>query len=327
MSKKMVVAGMALFAGLAICLWFWRSSGQVETGVPKQLERGDSSASSSIPAAPADVSQDQALPSLSAPLKDALPRLKELAERGNSRAQCRIATEIQKCMRARRNLAFSESYIRGAEARKSESDLNGAMIVFGRSSLESELAHCEGVDEIDAVEVAQFLRRSARSGNREAMLRYAAGAAFDMGSIIDLAEELQAYKRDAIAIARKAAAGGDGRAVIALASAYSPDSHIGAPPLLAQVTGEDVAQSLALFMYADRSGIKPKDNAEGLDKFVRGRIDSLKLAASPDQIVWAERQASELARTWAAPRLPSGNERAFLANAQVALPNPEDCEQ
>jgi hypothetical protein len=327
MTKRSMVVGVMLLVGLAGGIWYWVSSVPVSSDAAEPFVRENSPTPSSVPATHVGLNQEQVLPPISVPLKDVLPELRKLAEGGNSRAQCRIAAEMQKCRRARIDMAFSESYVRRAEARNSEADKKGGMMVIGQSSLESDLAHCDGVEEIDAVQVAQFWRRSALAGNREAMLRYATGNAFDMGSIVNLAGELQTYKNDAVAIARKAAAGGDGRAVIALASAYSPDSHIGAPTLLAQVTGIDVAQSLALFLYAERAGVKPSGNADIFDKFVRRRIDALRLAASPDQILWAEKQASELARTWVAPRLPSGNERAFLANAQYAPSAPEACEQ
>lgn len=268
-----------------------------------------------------------AMPALTMPLKDSLPKLRELAIRGDSRAQCRLASELQKCTRARRQLAFSESYIRRAEARKSGADVKGAMMVFGRSSLEEELSHCDGAESGNAAEIVKFWRQSAHSGNPEAMFRYATGAAFDFASIVHLADELQTYKKDAIAIARKSASIGDGRALIALASAYDPESHSGAPPLLAQVAGEDLVESLALFMLADRSGIRPSTNAEGLEKFIRGRIETLQLAASTEQLRQAELQASKLTLEWRTPVLPSGNERASLANAQVRAPTPEACEQ
>lgn len=327
MSRALIFSVLAVIGLGTAAFFFWPRTDKLDVTLPERKEARSEVIDGEGDIAVSDVTDSESLPPLTIPFREAMPRLRELAKQGSGKAQCRLAIEYQKCKQSLDRLASTESFARRAEAARADEELKGAMLVFGKSSLEADLAHCEGIEKMDAVEVAQLWRRSAMSGNREGMMRYASGAAFHMGNIVDLAGELQIYKRDAVVIAAKAASKGDGRAVIALASAYSPDNHVGAAPLLAQVAGEDVAESLALFMYADRAGIRPSENPEAIEKFIRTRIDALQLAASPEQIQWAERKARELATDWAVPQLPSGNDRISLANAQYAPPVAAACEQ
>lgn len=266
------------------------------------------------------------LPSSSLPLRTTASMLNQLAASGNAAAACRLAAEYQRCSEARAKIAFADRLARQSEVRGAREELGGEIVRLGQSGLESRLVHCDGVDTPTTREVVKHWRNAALAGNREAMMQYATGSMFDLGSLLQLLTELRNYKSEAERIARKAASDGDGRAVLALAAAYSPDSHAGSPPLLSQATGQDLVQALGLYMFAERSGVGAPQSTERMRAFIEEQISILKAAASPQQVATAEAEAIRLASEWSPPHLPPATEIAFLRGARLPPVKVNSCE-
>lgn len=329
MSKRWIVLVVLAAAIGAAVAWVWWPRPEAAAplvSTPAAIDPGEA-AESAVSSVHRDPAADSALLApATRPFKPILPGRWEQARRGDASAQCRIAAEYQRCRQAQDKLAIAELLTRQLETSRAGDSMKVAALVLGKTGREEDMAQCDDLAAIAPAEAVRMWRSAALSGNGEARLRYATGAVFPMGNLVELADELKVYQREALPMAQQTAAAGDGRAVIALALAYSPDSHVGAAPLLAQVTGSDLRRSLALFLYADRTGLRSgmKAGEQGMDAFIRTQIDLLSRAASPAQLLQAEQDADQLARTWRRPRLP---ETGFALGMPGAHTDAEACAQ
>ncbi len=121
------------------------------------------------------------LPPLNTAVKDVLLQLKEAADRGDSRAACRVGVELSRCYHAHHDQSLADLQDERAKTEKDPKDaaiLKQAAVAW-RASLVPDLELCKDVAPADYNEAWSYLVQSASAGNA------AAAAAFYIAPPID----------------------------------------------------------------------------------------------------------------------------------------------
>lgn len=270
-----------------------------------------SATAQTITASPAAISAvTLPLPALDAPLASTIDTLRQRANAGDARAACRLAAELRKCELVDVQLAFAQQL----EQQRQTSELPGNAQGSGRgrgrradgpfadAQYRDALAaseHCKGVAQSSPTEQLRYWRQAALQGHIPSMTMYASGNAFRQRNSLSQLQHLEVYRHEAESIARRAAFAGDTEALLALSMAYAPQQEQMQTSLLAQATGTNPVEELAMLLLAQKRGItqgRPSGrgamfnwDAPSIDfaiAEVRERIDA-------EQVLRAERLAAE----------------------------------
>jgi hypothetical protein len=352
-----LVAGIVL---VAAGLWFathWKPSTLLartppkaagvtatsETGPPK-LPFATAAATPGEPSGappaslPATMLPGPPLPSTDLPLSAIVDGLRARARAGDPPAACRLAAELERCARVGEVLARTAEQARMADEtamrlqdeatreRQRQSSARAFSATAEKALAESR--QCESVILESPSERIAYWRQAALGGSRAALRHYAVGNAFQWRSFLDTADLLPRYRAEAEEFARRAAAGGDGVAVLALVNAYSPIQREMSMNFLSQATAEDAVEAVALLRFA-LSTLPPSDQPTGQDmqKTLARKLDELLPTLDADEQVDAENRLSRYLAEWSRPTPPSAAEIQALQWGGVAPIARETCSE
>ena len=251
------------------------------------------------------------LPALDVPLRLTVSDLQRRADAGEAKAACRLAAEWSYCRRLRNQLdetdrmlvqrsAMRVNRASGVIDERQLSQIQAGMkarlasIEARADELITKSAHCEGVPEAGPQAIARQWRAAAVGGHVPSMTHYAVGNAFRINETLQNLEALALYRREAEALASRAADMGDYNAAIALAAAYSPLNQGANRTYLAQVVKPDGVRSLALYLRVQQA-LNQAGSVTGSPArdAVQDHITHLSSMLSPDQRAQAQRSARQ----------------------------------
>lgn len=276
------VIAIALVMGALVFGWWYRrsadpSSPHSPASGAAGMERTQPTPAAGPPARPIE-SVRVPLPPPGTPVPQIAGPLKARADAGDSRAACRLAVELLRCQNLEQ--AKSMQWADGVPpdvSMERQGNLEAANAFAEIEIRKIQLGqHCQALDPALVAQAPQYLERAARSGEPEAMLRYATGEHHGrLGQMGFIREPgFERWRRDAPAMLLRAAQAGRMEAVHALRYAYGTD-------------GEPYA------------GLIPDDPLQAhawalLDARLRGSVRSA--FENPDPGIEAE--AAALARKW-----------------------------
>lgn len=237
------------------------------------------------------------LPPLDAPLHLIAAELAARAGAGDARAACRLAAEYEWCdaLRSRRAVAAARvarlpaSGVAGSpdkDALTRERQAAGAAL----AAVDAQFAgHCADAPPLGAARRAGYWRQAALQGHPSALRHYAIGNAFRFHDILDALPELERYRREAGALALRAANAGDAAMIYALAMAHAEGSDSQHRPFLAQTLPPDAARALVWFRRLDTiPAVQRLPETHPLRREIDGYLASLPPLVSPDELLRAE---------------------------------------
>ncbi|MDQ1118274.1 MULTISPECIES: hypothetical protein [Pseudoxanthomonas] len=203
-----LVMGVLVLAAVGFGVWRWRRQADEAAALSAriaaqtaQAQRAFAARNDPAGATPTrtDALAASALPPWGEPLGANLQAVLRRADAGEAAAACRIAVELMLC------------------AAPSPADA-------GRD-------RCQGVDAALRGKAAFYLRKAALAGNRDALLRYAAGPFPQAAKAQDHERYLQDpgfadWYGEAVPMLQRALQAGDPRAALLLANAYSDDQGL-----------------------------------------------------------------------------------------------------
>lgn len=330
---RAVAIAVVLVGTLVLTTPLWRSSGS-ETdaaGVPPPEDAGSGEAAgpgasadgAALPPAANAGTQFPPLPSLDVPLRLAVDDLRRRADAGDASAACRLAAEFARCGSLRNQLSHRRSWRERMEGRAGdvrEETVDDFVRILAQMDADlaqttTELEHCEGVEAPDAGQRARYWRSAALGGHPAALRQYAIGNAFRFEDLMSAVPELDVYRREAEAIARRAARAGDPAMIHALALAYLPP-HEDAPenaqtftPFLGQVIQPDAGQALSwLYALQQHPAVRALPGDHPVRERAERELERLARQQGVEAVAAANARASEWARAWP----PSASEAAEL---------------
>lgn len=174
------------------------------------------------------------LPPTHAPLADVFDELLERARRGDARAACRLASDLQRCTRSQmqpRDTRAMEDRVAGEDDDRRRASMIDFMV---RMELERARTSrmCAGVTD-EQLDLAFPLQMQAAQARPELRVWAALSPALDTRFFVSELERWQQYRQVAVPWLERAAAQGDLGAVIAMARIHGDDRRFGpgTPPL------------------------------------------------------------------------------------------------
>lgn len=211
--------------------------------------RGDRTASAAPESAPLP------LPPLDAKIADIYDTLKDRAHRGDGKAACRLAIELQQCSerdfmlqgadRATRMMANRPTEAR-ADAQRQQWE--SRMLDYAQRQVDYAIAlddRCKGLSETQTAEHVDWWRTAALSGHVPSMVHYAKGDGFRLRATLDNLDRLSVYKDEAERLMRAAAAAGSAEALQQLQQSYA-DARGPRGTLLQQAIAPDPVEAAAV---------------------------------------------------------------------------------
>ena len=252
------------------------------------------------------------LPSIDAPFASTAGELRRRADAGDPKAACRLAVEVERCSLAKEQIVALAARMRRMQDNPQASQRRqrgGPVDLVGTGErMLAEDARCQGAPELTPMEKYGYLRQAALAGHIPAMVEYATGNAFRMRDTMASLPALATYRDEAEALARRAAASGDGGAMMALANAYSPDRNEGRPNLLLQVVKPDAAESLALYLQVQQQlAGQPDAGTMRMRRFLEQQVARLQELATPAQRAEAEARVRQRAAQWPPAQFDPGS--------------------
>ena len=258
------------------------------------------------------VDNDAELPEPGAPLAAIHDTLVRRAAQGEARAACRLAAEHERCevlrSQLRGTIAKTNRGPEWTERRLLEIDTEES-----RAQLETLRAHqseqlaeqtrlvaqCDATAPLSPQARARYWRQAALAGHVPSMRHYAIGNAFRFHDLMDALPALQTYRREAEAVATRAATAGDVASIYALAMAYADLDGAYSRPFLAQTVTPDLAKALAWFSVLERHpGITGLSPEHPVARNVARHRAELAAAATPSEGA----RAADLAAEASVPR-------------------------
>lgn len=311
---KWVVVVIALGA-LGAALWLGMKLGAQQAADSARVPPTDatvpdvSEASASDPPAPDLVSRAASaapLPPVDTPLAEVFDDLVARADRGDHRAACRLALELQTCGH---DLGLARLLAEGA-ARNDSVDLSSldnetlarmeAIVAHGERTFdhfETLVAHCRGVPEVSFGRRLGWWRQAAFAGHPAAVHEYVGGEAFPAHLWIRESAHLQAYQRDLEGLAWRTMQSGDLEMAWRLMNAHTPNPPMMRVDPLAQVLEEDAEVALALALYLRDAA----EGASGIESTLNGfrqLADTLVQHLSPGLDADGVERAAARSRDW-----------------------------
>ncbi|GAA3929631.1 hypothetical protein [Luteimonas lutimaris] len=257
------------------------------------------------------------LPSTDLPLRRTLDQLKREAAQGDPRAACRLAMELDHCNSLHESARVFERQASLRPQGMTQEDMRNHAALMERwaDSLDRLSPRCDGVPLASSQERMRYWRAAALGGHVPAMTHYAIGIGFVRADTLKNLAALEAYRREAETMARRAAAAGDPLALFALIGAYMPDpvQYTDSPAMqhltdvgfaggsyLRQAVNQDLVETMALALlvrqaYA-RDGIPPPAQSQA-DIFAM-QVDALDSVATPEQRLQAQQRMQQLRAEW-----------------------------
>jgi hypothetical protein len=288
------------------------------------VRRDAGAAGAAAPAAPAlpaptvaaPTATPEPLPSPDTPVAEMLEPLFERARRGDTRAACRLASELQRCLESSRRMMDPQD-MEARVAGENDAQRRESMITFmARMEVERERAGktCAGLDDA-AYALAFPLQLQAAQARPELRLWTALNPALDRQRFVGELERWQEYRQVAQPWLEAAAAEGDLSAIIALARVHGDDRR--SSPPVPPYRELDEARFLTYATLLERYGLEVPP--------VRRAADEVRARMEPDALAAAERQADALFRPEAAIDAPDAG-RAAMQRSFRPAPDAAACE-
>ena len=261
------------------------------------------------------------LPPLDAKVADVYQQLQARALRGDGRAACRLAVELQQCADRDVMLEGADSAAQllnekgpPKDGQAKNSEQRRLQMAQHQIDYAFELdERCKGVDDTQMAELSALWRRAALTGHVPSMLYYARGDGFRMRETLGNLEQLAQYKRDAERLLRAAAAAGSVQAAQQLMSAYMSERGPWsiAPNRLEALTMMELAK---LRDYAPHSGPQEAERWNRNSSFVEGAG----VRFTTDEWAEAKERAARLDENWQPADDSSGQRRSLWERAEYA---------
>ncbi|MCK7592170.1 hypothetical protein [Pseudomarimonas salicorniae] len=266
-------------------------------------------------ASSADRPAPEPLPPLDAPVDSVFDALAGRAGRGDARAACRLAMELQRCRMAgfmgRGSGRLESMAAREEDPGRRESMINELARMESEQSRSERI--CSGLDSSQLDQAFAFQQQAARS-MPELRTWAATQPALDFMNFVNELDAWQQYRSTALPWLEAAAAQGDLAAIAALARVHSPREprRLGFPP----ISQPDDERFLLYAGLLERSGISFGPMQEGLAR-VRNELEPARLARIQDE---TDRIASRL------PPAPPGPGPGLSRIWSGGSPDPASCE-
>ncbi|NIK41457.1 hypothetical protein FHY12_003832 [Xanthomonas arboricola] len=273
------------------------------------------------------------LPPQGTPLRSVFADLRRRAEMGDPRAACRLAAESQRCENLHEQVASYDEQLwklkqagrtASASARAGLSSNETALEAIGDSLL-NQVKDCEGAPQLSSAERVALWRQGALAGQPAALANYSVGNAFKFRELLEVAPQLERYRREAEGMALQAAAKGDLRTSLVLAAAYSPRRDSGDRVFLAQVVKPDISRSLALYRRGGQ--LLPAKSPAQTRSVIDDNIAWLQQRASPAELARADALTGQWSREWSSVVANTPTELIVEADGGVASMGPARCSQ
>jgi hypothetical protein len=239
--------------------------------------------------------EDSPLPHGNA-LRDSIAELRERAQRGDARAACQLATELDFCASAEaRARALSQASARLQGISTDNSSKQNGLDAFAQAA-KAQTQHCAGISNIDSKDRIQNWRLAASRGHAPSMLHYASGLVFTPNETLLVLDELNSYKALAPIIMKKVAAAGSLDANLMLARAYAPH-QVGpdrVPYFRQSIQARDASTSLAYFQIAEHLSTAAGESASDTREVLLQEMERLKQGMSPEQVAAANQEYNGL---------------------------------
>lgn len=264
--------------------------------------------------APAASLAPLALPPADVPLDSVFDELAERARRGEARAACRLAVELQRCRRAG-YIGRGSRYLENRATREDDDDRRETMInELARIEAERERSEavCSGLSSQQLDQAFAFQQQAAHA-LPELRTWAATQPALDAMNFVNDLEAWQQYRSVALPWLEQAAHNGDLAALIALARIHGQRDRRGFmfPP----IRQPDDERYLLYASLLERRGISTPPLQRGLQR-VRRELDATTLARLQDEV-----EARAAAQPSATPPRGEALFRAFSGSG----PEPADC--
>lgn len=267
----------------------------------------------SAPASPA-ASGSAPLPPLDAPLDSVFDELADRARRGEARAACRLAVELQRCRRAG-YIGRGSRRLESMAAQEDDLDRRESMIgELARIEAERERSEtvCSGVTGDQLAQAFAFQQQAAQA-MPELRTWAATHPALDAMNFVNELDAWQQYRHVALPWLEQAALDGDPAALIALVRIHGQSDRRGF--LFPPIRQPDDERYLLYASLLERRGISTPPLQRGLAR-VRRELDPATVARVQDQAeaLAAQQPSASLMR-------PDLLRRAFSGSG----PEPADC--
>lgn len=256
-----------------------------------------------------------ALPPLDTPIDAIFDDLAERARRGDARAACRLAVELQRCRMAG-FMGRGSRRLEGMATREDDSERRESMInELARIEAERERSEtvCSGL-EAEQLDQAFAYQHQAAHALPELRTWAATQPALNFMNFVNELDAWQQYRNTALPWLETAAANGDLAAIAALARVHSARDprQMRMPP----ISLPDDERFLLYAALIERSGITFPPLQRGLDR-VRNELD-------PAAIARVQQQVEQLAAKLPAAPSPQGSGLRRMFGSE--MPDPQDCE-
>ena len=254
-------------------------------------------------------------PAQDARLEDVVGALRAAADRGDARAQCRLAFELHRCAQLPSLRKRVEQHV-GMAARASggsadERD-NAEDVRHLQAIIERDTAICEGVSVANMPHAWQYVARAAKSGHVPSILRFVLQPPLDEKEFGKDLAGWQAYRQSAGPLLVQAAERGDPTAVYHLFLAYSGFPMPGGTPILAPDDERALTYAIVSQALVDDRSVR----------VIQRRVDLLEARMDAD----ARARAAANAQRILATRRAGKEGRLNIADNPIPQ-TPIDCDQ
>jgi len=285
------------------------------------------------PLAPGIRDAARPLPPLDAPLRLVAAELASRADQGDARAACRLAAEYEWCDAL--HAARSTAAVRVARLPPLETRQPATQDIFAdeRQAARVDLdvaerrfaSHCADAPPLGAARRVGYWRQAALWRHPAALRHYTVGNAFRFHDLLDVLPELERYRREAGALALRAANAGDPAMIYALAMAHAEGSDGRHRPFLAQTLPPDAGRALVWFRRLKATpAVQRLPETHVLRREIDRYLPLLSSLVSPDELRRAE-------AALAGYRAPAGEDFVPLppmyANGGLVDVGRNDCER
>lgn len=228
-------------------------------------------------------------------LQDTIKELRARAQRGDARAACQLAAELDFCADAESRMNSLSRAIAVMKVIPGDHPTKqGSLDELHNSIIESK-QYCAAIDNSPQERIANW-RLAASRGHVPSMLQYASGAVFGRNDMLSTLDELKSYRDIAPSLMERAAATGNLDAHLMLARAYAPNwSGPDTTALFRQtVSNKSAAKALAHFLIAQQLVNVGGEAVAHEARMVEREIAMIKASMAPAEIAGAEQKAREL---------------------------------
>lgn len=244
---------------------------------------------------------DAPLPEANAPLLHIHQALVQRAAAGDARAACRLAAEHERCETARADvrafaleaaahsafIARRTSQFPNASQRAAEMNAHLERLIEEQHAL---AAACDAAPPLSPAARARYWRQAALAGHLPSMRHYAVGNGFRYHDLMDALPALETYRREAEAMALRAANAGDLVSAYELAMAYANVDGSRRRTFLAQTITPDLPRALGWFsVLARHPTVAGLPARHPIAANVARRHAELQSAATADEVAEADR--------------------------------------